>query len=1126
MKKTLLFTRRALAILVCTIVTIAAAAASSQSARLDVSYRNAQLSTVLRDLQSRTGNYFVWFEGTVPASTQVTLEMTDATLTQILDAVLSANGLTWSMKGNVVSVGKATQSTQAVQQPGQRTPTITGRVVNAEGHPVAGASVALTNMPSMGTPTGVDGRYSLTLPVPLSGVSITVSYMGMETQIITLHADRTTYDVTLREKVTDMGSVVVTGVFNTPRESYTGAATTISREQLRAAGNSGIISSIGNIDPAFNLIQDLEYGSDPNRLPNITMRGSTSMDVGVRQLQEESGVQSSANMPLFILDGFEVSVQRVMDMDQEMVESITLLKDASAAAMYGARGANGIVVITSRRPEPGKLRVSYRGSLSVEAPDFSSYNLMNAREKLAYEVAAGLFNNTVDDSFQTLQQLYNQRLTEVERGVDTYWLKYPVRTGVGHKHSLTLDGGADNFRYSAGVNYNDVAGAMKASSRRTMGGNLFFQYEWKKVKFQNDLTLTFNKNYNSPYGSFSEYAAANPLYTPYDDDGKLKQILVSSTGTTPPQAGNPLWNSTLPYRDDGSYTNIQNNLAVEWYIRPDLSLRGRLGATKQESRTDKYLSREHTSFQTSAYEGENYKLRGSYSYGTAYTMAVEGDLTLNYNKTLGERHQLYAGLSLNAGDDKSEGYGTTAYGFSAVNMANLGMAGLYAPDTKPSSTDAHSRRLGTILNLNYTFDSRYFADFSGKIEGSSKFGDNNRTAPFWSAGLGWNLHNESWIENAAWVNSLRLRLSYGTTGSQNFDPYQALTTYRYFTQNYKYWSGAYMIALGNADLTWQKTRQTNLGLDAQLWDNRIDMNIDLYDKLTQALLTDINTPTSSGFESYKANVGEVRNRGVEASINAIILRNPNGFTWSVGGNLAHNKNKILKISNSLEFLNDELRESTGANPSFLYEEGRSMNTIYAVKSLGIDPATGNELFLTKDGVRTYTWDAADKVACGVAEPKIWGNLRTMLRWKGLSLNAVLSYTVGGDVYNQTLIDKVENISTSRAGVNNPWYNLDRRALTDRWQQAGDVATFKRITDFNATNASSRFVMRENALRLSSLSLSYEVNKAWLERNLRGLEYLTVAVYADDVFYLSTIKRERGTTYPFARNFSFTLSTRF
>ncbi|OFY42435.1 MAG: hypothetical protein A2X18_11015 [Bacteroidetes bacterium GWF2_40_14] len=1095
---------------------------SAQNSRqISINKQNVPFEEIVRDVESQTDYTFMFSTEIGRGIGRVSVNVTNASVKSLMDLLLTGKPYIYQIEGKVVILRA---KNQPAQSPGPQKPVkISGAVTEVNGKPLPGASV-LVKGSQRGVITDEEGNFELDVPVGQN--RLIVSFMGMKPQEVDI-TGKSSVKVALEDAEMSINQVVLTGIFKKSRESYTGALTTITDKELKASGNRNILTSIRNIDPSFNIVDNLEFGSDPNKMPDITIRGRTSIDVNVRNLQEQSSVQSSSNLPLFIMDGFEVSLQRVMDMDEELVENITLLKDASATAMYGSRGANGIVVITLKRPAEGKLRVSYRGSVNIEAPDFTSYNLMNSREKLQYEKAANLYNSPYNPNNQNLQELYNQRLIEVERGVDTYWLKYPVTTGIGNRHSLRVDGGADNFNYAGSIAYNNIMGVMKGSSRNNFSGNLFFQYARKNIKFQNDLSIIYNRNDNSPYGNFSEYTTASPIYTPYDDEGHLKKMLVTPmpSSNTPQLVGNPLYNASLPMRDNGSYANIQNNFAIEWQISPDLFLRGNFGVIKQNSRTDLYLSRDHTSFETGDYTGENFNMRGSYTYTTGYQFSYEGSATLNYNKTFKDVHVLYAGLSTNIAEEKNETYTIQGRGFSASDMKNLGMAGAYALG-KPYSSEQHSRRFGTTLNVNYTFDRRYFADFSGKIEGSSKFGSNDRTAPFWSAGLGWNLHNEAFLRKLGFVNSLRLRLSYGTTGSQNFSAYQALTTYRYFGQeNYKFWNGAYMIGLGNPDLSWQKTKHTNIGVETSLFDGRVRLNVDYYNKLTESLLSDINLPTAGGFPSYKANVGEVRNRGIEADANVFIIRNiSKRFTWSVGGTLAHNVNRILKISNALEFLNSELMKEAGSNPSFLYKEGQSMNTIFVVRSLGIDPATGQELFLNKSGERVYTWDAQDKVPCGVNEPKIWGNLRTLIRWKNISLNATMTYRVGGYIYNQSLVDKVENISLSRA-VNNPWGNLDKRALYERWQNPGDRASFKNIRDFNATYASSRFVMMENALNLNSLNLNYEFNTEWLGKNLK-MDYLSVGLYAEDLFYISTIKQERGLTYPFARKFSISISARF
>ena len=423
-----------------------------------------------------------------------------------------------------------------------------------------------------------------------------------------------------------------------------------------------------------------------------------------------------------------------------------------------------------------------------------------------------------------------------------------------------------------------------------------------------------------------------------------------------------------------------------------------------------------------------------------------------------------------------------------------------------------------IFNVNYTYDRRYFVDFSGKIEGSSKFGSNDRTAPFFSAGLGWNVHNENFLSSSNAINLLRFRFSYGTIGSQNFSSYQALTTYRYFGQeNYKYWNGAYMLGMGNPDLSWQKTKQLNLGVETSLFNGLVRLNVDYYNKLTEDLLTDINLPTAGGFSSYKANVGEVRNRGIELDANVFLIRNSEShIMWSVGGNLAHNVNKILKISNALEFLNSELLDEAGPNPSFLYQEGQSMNTIFVVRSLGIDPATGNEIYIKRNGELTFEYDANDKVKCGDLKPTIEGNVNTNLTWKGFTLYMLFKYQFGAKAYNGTLASKVEGA--------NPYRNADKRVLYDRWKEPGDHAKFRRIDDRTSPYQTTRLVFDNDLFTLSSVSLSYE-----LPRDISQKFYadrVRLMLSTTDVFRLSTIKQERGTTYPFARTFNMSLNVTF
>jgi TonB-linked SusC/RagA family outer membrane protein len=1043
----------------------------------------------------------------------VTADATDATLLEAVKTCLPVGRLTAVERNGIVIVSPVQQASIPVL--------VRGVVVDEKGIPLAGVTV-LVKGTTLGAATDKEGKFALSVPRDLPDITLQFSFIGMKKQEVAY--DGAELRVVMEEENVEVSEVVVTGIFTKAKESYTGAVTTVTAKELQRAGNRSLLSSLRNLDPSFNIVENIEFGSDPNRLPDITIRGASSLDVTMNDLKTDT--RNGANLPLFILDGFEITLTRVNDLDQNIVESITLLKDASATAMYGTRGANGVVVITTRAPEPGHLRLTYKGSLNTEAPDLRSYNLMNAREKLAYEKAAGLYEYVRADNEQLMIELYNSRLRDVERGVDTYWLSYPVRVGVGSNHSLRVEGGTSEFLYAVNIGYDNVEGAMKGSYRDTFNGDILLTYNYRGVTFKNDLGISFNKSRNSPYGDFSEFTKANSYFKPYDDDGNLLMLLedyqyyasLSSYGIAMYHTvQNPLWNASLPGKDENRYADIQNNFEIMWDVIPEeLIFRGRLGFTRGTRRTDLYIPSQHTKFQN--YVGEDYGRKGEYALGTGEYTSYEVSFALNYNKVFNDRHQIYAGINYNVSESWSEEYATQAEGISNIHMDFFGMATLYEKGGRPRGYESVSRRLGGTFNANYTYDRRYFLDVSGNMEGSSKFGANKRTAPFGSVGVGWNIHHESFLLPEA-INEARLRLSYGSSGSQNFDPYQAMSTFKdYGNFTYNNWYGMYLLGIGNKDLGWQTTYTTNLGFDLSTFDKRFSLTADFYHKKTDNMLSDITLPSSAGFDTYKANVGQLTNIGVELNLRTYPIRDrESGWTWALGATMAHNQNKITKISNSLEFLNQTMLNEDRATPSFLFKEGQSINTIFAVKSLGIDPSNGQEVFRKTDGTLTYTWDAKDKVPCGVADPKLFGNFNTTVTYKNLSLTAVFNYRYGGHYYNQTLANRVENIF--------PYDNADRRAYYDRWKTPGEHALYKSVRNFSNTNASSRFIMKENTLKCSSISLQYEVQSDWLEKNL-SLSYLSLQGYLEDVFRKSTIERELGLYYPFSRKFSMALTARF
>lgn len=647
--------------LICMLLGIFQLHARSQS--ISLSLKNATLREVIWAIENQTRFVFMYSKDDLDRAEKIDISLRNESVEETLKKCLKGSGLTYVIQDEVIVLRPRAAEAESEKMK------IVGKVNDRSGNSLPGVTVLLKGT-TLGVVTDADGKFQIDIP-ETEPVVLVFSFVGMKKQEVVYRGEKE-LTVVLEEDVAEMDEVVVTGIFTKARESYTGAVTTITSKELKKFGNRSVISQIRNIDPSFNILENNLTGSDPNQLPDIQMRGSTSLEVGVKDLQTDMESSSASNLPLFIMDGFEISLQKVMDMDENLIESITLLKDASATAMYGSRGANGVVVITTSQPEPGKIRITYKGSVNIEAPDFTSYNLLNAREKLAYEKAAGIYSYSIPSNEQDLLNLYNERLIEVERGVDTYWLKYPVHTGVGHRHSLRVDGGDENFRYAANVGYNDVVGVMRKSKRENFTGSMFLQYKFDKVSFQNDLSVTVNKAFNSPYGEFSEYTKLNAYWTPYDEEGHVKKVL-EDTYVPNRSSGNifqynPLYNAALPTRNTSEYTNIQNNFAIDWTIIPDLTVRGRFTLIKQSGRSDKYLSAQHTSFAETDYDR-----RGTYAYGTDYLFSYEADFTINYSKVLAEKHQIYAGISYNFAENKTEAHTINAEGYSATNMDFLGM---------------------------------------------------------------------------------------------------------------------------------------------------------------------------------------------------------------------------------------------------------------------------------------------------------------------------------------------------------------------------------------------------------------------------------------------------------------------
>ena len=1027
-----------------------------------------------------------------------------------LICLLLAGGSNLSLQAN--NSGNAVENTMSQGSQQQKDRLLRGKVTDKAGDPLPGVAVQVKGT-SQGVTTNADGEYY----IMVKGVETPVlvfTFVGMEPQEITFEKGKHVIDVVMQESQQRLDEVVVTGIFKKAKESYTGAVTTVTKDEILAFRGQNLLQTLRSIDPAFNIVENNEFGSDPNRLPDITVRGSSSLTTDLQELNE--GVKNDLNVPLIIMDGFEISLTKLMDYNDEEIESINILKDAAATAIYGSRGANGVIVIVSKQPEAGKLKVFAQVGMTFEIPDLTSYDLMKASDKLALEYAAGLYNHTTNPSKDImLKEAYYKRLKAVNEGVETDWLSQPLHTGVGQNYNVRFEGGSQEFRWLASLGYKDIQGAMIGSDRKTFNGAVTLSYTYKNLIFRNQTTIGSNRSNESPYGSFSTYARQQPYNAPWDAEGKLNRYFDGwDAGESKLQ--NPLYDATLNNLNRSGYTEIINNFSIEWKMNDALTVRGKFGISHTDNTSDRYISPESSEFKN--YTGDEVLRKGRYTLGTGKSTRYEGNLTLSYSKLFNDVHSLYAGVDASISESESYSYGFVAEGFTN-DRPYLGNALAYAANGMPSASESTTRRVGLVGNVNYVYDNRYYADFSLRTDGSSQFGSNKRFGTFWSAGIGWNLHQEKFLKGNDFLNVLRLRLSYGETGSQKFSAYQALPMFKYYDNDrYGYWGGAYLMGLGNEDLKWQVTSQYNAGLEFTILKNRIKGSVDVYTKTTNNLLSSMDLPLATGFSSYMENIGKVKNTGFEASLSGYLVRDTErDITLMVSGKLAYNKNEIVKLSDDLKRQTAKMLEAD-ADINTLYYEGRSQNSIYAVRSLGIDPSSGKEIFLDKNGNPTYEWKPSDKVYMGVAEPTYKGNAGLSFSYKDLSLNLSFGYHWGGKQYNSTLLNKVEVTTTT---IKNS--NVDNRVFSDRWLKDGDVVYFKGLSN-EQTRMTSRFVMSDNVFSLQSASIQYRWTADYLKQ--MGIENVRFSVNASDLFYISSVKTERGTSYPYARNVGLNVSLLF
>lgn len=714
----------------------------AQQKNITIEFKNELLAEALKKLE-KLSSYKILFTYEEVQDYKVTASLKNATILEALGKVLEGKPFIHSdiTDGKYISV-KYQQSPKVPAGPAR---TVKGAVLDKNKKPLPGVTVIIKGT-TTGVATDADGMYAISIPASTSSPTLVFSFIGMKSVKVPVKNDKP-INVTMEEDVNEMEEVVVNGIYTASKNSYTGSVTSISQEEILQVSQTNLFKALTTLVPGMRIVENNEQGSNPNYIPELLIRGTTSIAT-----QGELGL----NTPLIIVDGVETTMERLYDMDIFEIERVDVLKDASATAIYGDRAANGVIVVERKKVTDSKLRLRYNFVPDVQFADVSSFDLCNPRQKLELEKRWGIYEDVTGLS----EVDYYEKLERINRGVNTDWKSIPLRNSWSHSHSLTATGRGGGLDYSISLRYSNKFGVMKGDYRRNYGIGFYFSYHYKgklTASLRSDFYKTDTKS--SPYGDFSQWVAMNPYDSPYDEYGELIPRLSFDMA-------NPMYNATTNSFSKGKMKEFSNALSLRWDILQGFFVTATGSLSINDYRMDDYVSALHTS----SLNNSNVSARGTYTLDGNEGWNWSAQANVTYSHAFDEDGTI---LTLNFGGSLKQSnldtYGMVGEGFLKPSMNYISFAQQYLTGSSPSGGNVYKATVSTFGNLNFIWKNRYYMDISYRSSANSALGDNERWTPYWSFGLGWNMHNEKFLKSLGWVSLFRLRGSVGYVGSGNFD---------------------------------------------------------------------------------------------------------------------------------------------------------------------------------------------------------------------------------------------------------------------------------------------------------------------------------------------------------------------
>ena len=971
---------------------------------------------------------------------------------------------------------------------------VQGTVTSAEdGEPIVGATV-LVKGTTVGTVTDIDGKFVLT-GIPSSAKTLVISYVGMKTQEVAI---RSSVRVSLASDAEVLDDVIVVAYGTAKKSSFTGSAANVDNKKLEMRPITSVTNGLEG--QATGVLMTSASGQ-PGSTGSIRIRGYGSIN--------------ASSAPLYVVDGipFDGSLSSINPSD---IESMTILKDASAGALYGARGANGVVMITTKQGKEGKTNVTWRSTVGWSERAQKPYDMLDQKEfvQLSYEaIRNGLIFNSgyswadaeaaaraslggssylggsAGEQYNPFKNYSWSELIDPATGLvrddaksvyDEQWMDNLLRTGFRQEHQMNVNGGTEKTKYMISLGYLNEDGILKTTGfeRYTGRANVNTQVnDW----FQANLNIGLSQSRQN-YSDYDGSSTSNPWYSSQFVSPLFPVYLRDAAGNiVNDEFGKP----TLDYGETGrpgSYNDfnplggltldkakIQNDGAS---VRTGVTFGGdsdKLGAFKglklQVNFGADYRNTSYMGYMN-MYHGNQANAGGYLEKESTRTLSYTLNQLLTYTRSFG-RHNL----------DVLAGHEYYSYHYQNLDAAKTNLVdGIYElrPATTTVNADSYSNdyRIESWMGrINYNFDDKYYLSASVRTDGSSRFHKDNRWGTFWSVGANWRVTKEAFMQNVSWVNNLNVKASYGEQGNDELGTlyaWQSLYSLSYANGNN---IGGFVASLENKDISWEKNANLNVGIEASLFDNRVRLNAEYYNKKTKDMLLNYPMATSTGFNGYDANVGDMRNSGFEVELGLTPVRTQD-FEWNLTWMGSTVNNKVLHLTKESPEIISGIR---------IIKEGYELNTFYMAKSAGVDPQTGAQLYWAYDkddnGNITNEYITSDvakastsKYFLGSRIPDLYGSIGTDLTWKGLTLSVLTTYSIGGKIYDSLYAGSMNNMY-----YNNNW---NRHALR-RWTQPGDVTDVPRIEVGGKYATSDRFLVDASYFAIKNVTLSYSLPRTWM-----------------------------------------------